>query len=320
MARVRLDGSIWTETLVERVAGAAVKPEATARTLVGPAADRAIFFAEVAGLAQDRAGDDVVLRADGTIGAKVFECAADEIMGYFGRFPAQELGPRRQMILSRAAAQVAAGQAPAPADLRNATRGEAVDTLFRHTPHEGFFLTRSYHLRHPQFAGGMSEAVTREVFVATDAAIVLPYDAQRDRILLVEQFRMGPFGRGDPLPWVLEPVAGRVDAGETAEEAAKRECREEADLELTQLLLATSHYCSPGCSTEMFHCYIGLCDLPQPGETHGGLDSEHEDLRRHVISFDDAMAMTRTGEVNIGPLFLLLLWLERERPRLRASA
>ncbi|MEM6579286.1 MAG: glutamine-hydrolyzing GMP synthase [Pseudomonadota bacterium] len=82
--------------------------------------------------------------------------------------------------------------------------------------HEGYFLTRHYALRHTLFDGGQSAEVQREVFVATDAAIVLLYDPKRDRVLLVEQFRMGPFGRGDPSPWVLEPVAGRVDAGEHA--------------------------------------------------------------------------------------------------------
>ncbi len=320
MARVVLDGPTWTDTLIRRLAGDTVVPDETVRMLEEVAADRAIFFAEVAGLPCEERSVDTVLRADEAFCARVLECAADEIMGYFGRRSVQELAPLRQMILARAATQAAAERMPAPADLRSATRGAEVEILSHDTPHEGFYLTRSYRLRHPQFDGGMSNTVSREVFVASDAAVVLPYDPRRDRILLVEQFRMGPFGRGDPLPWVLEPVAGRVDAGETPEQAARRECCEEADLELTQLLHVSSHYCSPGCSSEVFHCYVGLCELPETGETHGGLEAEHEDLRRHVIGFDAAMAMTRTGEVNIGPLFALLLWLERERTRLRASA
>ena len=32
------------------------------------------------------------------------------------------------------------------------------------------------------------------------------------KVLLVEQFRAGPMGRGDPQPWMLEAIAGRIDA------------------------------------------------------------------------------------------------------------
>jgi hypothetical protein len=82
----------------------------------------------------------------------------------------------------------------------------------------------------------------------------------------------------------------------------------------------TSHYCSPGCTTEVFHCYLGLADLPRAGAGHGGLETEHEDIRTHVVSFDRAMALLESGEVNVGPLVLMLLWLARERPRLRGTS
>jgi hypothetical protein len=39
-----------------------------------------------------------------------------------------------------------------------------------------------------------------------------------------------------------------------------------------------------------------------------------------VIDFSRAMALMQSGEANNGPLILSLLWLERERARLRASA
>lgn len=245
--------------------------------------------------------------------------AVREIVEDMAHRPAADLAATRAMILSRAAARVAARDA-VPAALRSATGADSVEALGVETPHAGFFRTRGYHLRHPRFDGTPSPVLHREVFVATDAALVLPYDPLRDRLLLIEQFRMGPYGRGDPRPWMLEPVAGRIDAGETPEETALRECREEARLDLRGLEKISTHYCTPGYSTEVFHLFLGLCDLPDVAQGQGGLETENEDIRSHVIDFDRAMALLRSGEANNGPLVLSLIWLERERARLRASA
>jgi hypothetical protein len=60
--------------------------------------------------------------------------------------------------------------------------------------------------------------------------------------------------------------------------------------------------------------------LPVSGTGQGGLADEHEDIRTHVIDFAEALDLVRTGEANNGPLVLILLWLERERARLRSVA
>ncbi len=245
--------------------------------------------------------------------------AADEIMGYYGEIAPDIVKSRMQMILSRAVARQNA-QYPPPTARRSSISIEDVECLDRKERHKGFFLTREFQLQHPGFDGTMSPEVTREVFVATDAAIVLPYDPRRDRVLLVEQFRMGPYGRGDVRPWTLEPVAGRIDAGETPLETAHRECVEEAGLALHGLEFVSGHYCSPGCSSEFFYCYLGLSDLPETKQGQGGLATEDEDIRTHVLSFDEAMELVTSGEANNGPLVLILLWLQRERDRLRKAA
>jgi nudix-type nucleoside diphosphatase (YffH/AdpP family) len=247
------------------------------------------------------------------------EAMAEVLRGYERGAEAAEMATRRQMILARAHARLAARAHAAPVTLRSDAPRDAVREEAVEITHDGFFLTRRYSLRAPLFDGGQSEMLAREVFVATDAALVLPYDPARDRVLLVEQFRMGPYGRGDPRPFLLEPVAGRIDGGETPEETARRECREEAGLELRGLEKISSHYCTPGYSTEYFHLFLGICDLPELGQGRGGLETEHEDIRTHVIGFAQAMDLLRSGEANNGPLVLSLLWLERERARLRTA-
>ena len=153
-----------------------------------------------------------------------------------------------------------------------------------------------------------------------DAAVVLPYDPFRDRVLLIEQFRMGPYGRGDPQPWLLEAIAGRIDGAETPEDAARREAREEAGLELRDLLPASNYYPSPGAKAEFLYTYIGLANLPDGIAGIGGAQGENEDIRAHVVSFDVLMDLVASGEITAGPLVLLAHWLAARRPALREHA
>ncbi len=181
-----------------------------------------------------------------------------------------------------------------------------------------FFSFQSMNVRHRKFSGAQTDVLRREGFFGIDAAIVLPYDPQRDRVLLVEQARMGPALRRDPNPWMLEPVAGIVDARETPEEAARREGREEAGLTFRVLEPAGQFYVSPGASTDYFYTYVGLCDLPQTDPYLGGLPDEAEDLRLHPMSLNEAMALADSGEIATGPALFLLYWLLRHRARLAA--
>jgi nudix-type nucleoside diphosphatase (YffH/AdpP family) len=246
--------------------------------------------------------------------------AASEAMEYLGHLTPAALAARMPMIRARASSRLAAMTAPAvPAEVRSDTSARAVMDLGTDLLHVGYFRSEARRLRYPNFGGGMSDEVRREVFVATDSALVLPYDPVRDRVLLVEQFRMGPYGRGDPRPWMLEPVAGRVDPGETPEDAARRECAEEAGLTDIRLERIGSYYCTPGYSTEYFHNYVGIADLPDDLPRFGGLELEAEDIRLHLLDFAAAMHLIETGEADNGPLILSLMWLARERDRLRAA-
>jgi len=314
MTRVRLNGPLRDAAMRRIVLGRDVaSDEAVALTSEDVA--RVEHYVTAAGLSRE--GEEAFgAERDGGAGA-LERLAAEEIMEGFGRLDAGLLRERRPMILSRAASRIAARET-VPADVRSDANAGDVELLLRENLHDGFFVTRAMELRHPTFSGGMSPRVRREVFVATDAAIVLPYDPRRDRVLLVEQFRMGPYGRGDPRPWTLEPIAGRVDAGETPEQTARREAEEEAGLKLCRLEPVGGHYCSPGCSTEYFHLFVGLCDLPDKARGHGGLETENEDIRTHTLQFDRAMGLLDTGEADNGPLILSLLWLAKERDRLRA--
>jgi len=241
---------------------------------------------------------------------------AAEVMGYFGRLSGAEVADRYRMIRTRAAAARMA-EDETPCELRSNMGPDEIEPLGEELSHAGFFLLKTMQLRHVRFDGDMSEDLVREVFIPGDAATVLPYDPKRDRVLLIEQFRMGPYARGDKHPWQLEPIAGRIDGGETAETSCHREAEEEAGLAFSRLEPIARYYASPGCTTEVFHSFIGIADLPDEAAGIGGADEEHEDIRSHVVDFEKALGLIETGEADNGPLIVSLLWLARERDRLR---
>ncbi len=244
--------------------------------------------------------------------------AAKEVMARRGHVSAQEIVHLLPFFRARAWAQELA-ETSAPQTLRNAMTARDVEIVEDRPGFDGFFQVKAFKVSHKKFDGTNSPALPRETFMSFDVALLLPYDPVTDQVLLIEQVRFGTFNRGDPAPWVLEPIAGLVDAGERPRDAAIRESAEEAHLNLTQLIDMPKVYASPGYSTEFFHCYLGICDLSGRGQGQGGLEAENEDIRNHVISFDHAMELVDSGEVNVAPLAMMLLWLCRKRAALRAK-
>ena len=183
--------------------------------------------------------------------------------------------------------------------------------------YKGFFSVEEHDLTYQKFNNEQSNIVTRSTLISSDAVIVLPYDPVNDRILLNEQLRVGPYVKGDENPWVLEPIAGLIDEGETPESAGTREAQEEALLEIKRLELVARSYPSPGISTEFFHQYIGIVELLDKSDLIAGLSSENEDIRSHIFEYEQFFEMIESGKVKVGPLILLGLWLSKNRNRLR---
>jgi ADP-ribose pyrophosphatase len=240
--------------------------------------------------------------------------AAERYMQEFLRRPA--IAARIPQMLARAGSALRAAQA-APNALRHHAGVADVYVAERREPYARFFSVEEIDVSYRRFDGSMSPQVTRAGFVSCDAVTVLPYDPLRDRVLLVEQFRSGPYLRGDPQPWQLEAIAGRIDSGETPEVAARREAREEAGLELTDLTEVGRYYPSPGIITEYLYSYVALTDLPDGAAGVFGLEGEAEDIRGHLISFERLMQIAASGELATGPTLLTAYWLAANRARLR---
>lgn len=160
---------------------------------------------------------------------------------------------------------------------------------------QGYFAIDVYKTRYRRFDGTESAVITREIFERGDAAAVIPYDPERDAVVLIEQFRLGAV-RDTESPWLLELPAGIVDPGETPENTVIREMQEETGLSLAKVCHAMDFLTSPGGSTEKIYLYAGLVDSSGAQGCHGLL-SESEDIRVLAVPLCDALALVDSGRI-----------------------
>jgi ADP-ribose pyrophosphatase len=180
---------------------------------------------------------------------------------------------------------------------------------------QGYFRIDLYRFRHRLFAGGWSGEVRRELFERGHAVVVLPYDPERDAVVMIEQFRIGAAAGGMPM-WQLEVIAGIIDEGETPEAVAHREAQEEARCEILDLVPVYHYLASPGGTSETVRLFCGRVDSRGLGGIHG-LPEEHEDIRVEVVPFAEARARLEGGRIGNAPTIIALQWLLLNRESLR---
>lgn len=181
---------------------------------------------------------------------------------------------------------------------------------------EKYFRLDEFHVSHELFAGGNSPVFTREIFERGSVVAVLPYDPQRNKVVLIEQFRAGALDDSEG-PWLIECVAGVIEEGESEEEVARRECVEEAGCNIERLEPISHYYVSPGGTSEYCSLFCGLVDSNGVGGIHG-LPHEHEDIRVIVVDAAEAFGWVHDGRIRSSATIIALQWLELNQDRLRA--
>ncbi len=199
----------------------------------------------------------------------------------------------------------------------NDTPDKKAEVLKRETLFQGYFRVDRYHLQQTTFAGGWSEPFMREIMDRGRAAAgVLLFDPQKDKVVLVEQFRIGPFSRGDSA-WLTEVVAGIVEPGESPEETIYREAREEAGCEVLDLQKLFAYYPSPGCLNEYTTLFVGRTQAPEDGIIMG-LAQEHEDIRVHVLDAAEAISMLYAHKIRDAATLVAMQWFAMHHTDLRS--
>src|SRR5579864_1452468 len=170
--------------------------------------------------------------------------------------------------------------------------------------------------RHRLFSGGWSGERMFDIVRRGAAAAVLLYDPERDSVVLVEQFRLAALYAGRS-PWQIEAVAGLLDTDETPEEVARREVREEANLDpLGPLVPIQTMMPASGSLDELVYLFCGRVDSRDAGGIHG-LAAEHEDIRVVVRTVAEVERVLDEGQIESAHTLIMLHWLLRHRNRLR---
>ncbi|NRN27993.1 ADP-ribose diphosphatase [Photorhabdus heterorhabditis] len=190
-----------------------------------------------------------------------------------------------------------------------------VEIIAKKSLYKGFFKLTNYRFRHRLFAGGWSEEVSREVFERGHAAALLPYDPLRDEVVLIEQIRI-PAIETKATPWLLEIVAGMIEDGEDVEHVVRREAMEEAGIEVKRCKPVLSYLSSPGGTTERISVMVGEVDATTAAGIHG-LSGEHEDIRVHVVSCEQAYQWMEEGIIDNAASVIAIQWLALHHEKLK---
>ena len=170
-----------------------------------------------------------------------------------------------------------------------------------------FFKVDEAQVSFERFDGSMTPPVRRLSFERGDSVSAVVRDADTQWVFFTEQFRYPTFEKGPG--WLIELVAGKVDAGEAPEIALRREIEEELGFRAERVEHIATFYVSPGGSSEriwLYYAEVRESGRLSPG---GGLRGEHEDIRVVSMSLDEARAALAAGTFVDAKTIIGLQWL-----------
>lgn len=186
---------------------------------------------------------------------------------------------------------------------------------------DDFFKIDEFLVAHEQLDGTMSPAQSRLVLERGDSVAVLLLDPSRGSVVLVEQFRMPILAarrRDDPSTadgWIIETVAGMIDANETPEAAVIRETLEETGYAIERPHLIGRFFSSPGGASERVFLYFAEVTEANRAALGGGIGDE--DVKVLQLTLDDLFDRLARGAIEDPKLLIAANWLQN---RLRSQA
>ena len=156
-------------------------------------------------------------------------------------------------------------------------------------------------------ADGRWSTEHRETYDRGNGATILPYDTERDMVLLTRQFRFPVYVNDHRDGMLIETAAGLLDADEP-DAAIRREAGEELGIHLGELEHVFDAYMSPGSVTERLHFYAAPYTPAARVGAGGGLPEDGEDIEVLELLFADALAMLVDCRIVDAKTIMLLQW------------
>lgn len=161
---------------------------------------------------------------------------------------------------------------------------------------DDFFHIEKWIYQYEKDNGELTEPVDRMLFKRPDSAAIIVFNTETNKVLLVRQFRHCTYDKGPG--WIIETVAGGMDAGETPMDAAIREAKEEIGYQVHNVEKIATFYASPGCSTERMIVFYGEVTNADKIAEGGGLEEESEYMQTIEYTLDELNAAILHDELN----------------------
>ncbi|UCH96258.1 MAG: NUDIX hydrolase [Candidatus Aminicenantes bacterium] len=173
---------------------------------------------------------------------------------------------------------------------------------------DDFFKIDEAVVRFEKFNGEMSPPVRRLNFERGDAAAVLIFNKETQKVILVNQFRFPTYEKSGG--WLIEVAAGMVDKDETPGECIRREVMEEIGYQLRTLTLISTFYTTPGGSSERIFLYYAEVTDSDRVSSGGGAETEHEDIQIVEFSLPELWKTLDAEKIMDAKTLVALMWLK----------
>lgn len=152
---------------------------------------------------------------------------------------------------------------------------------------------------------GTWQRQSRETYDRGNGAVLLLFNAERNTVVLIRQFRFPTFVNGNADGMLIEACAGQLD-GDDPETCIRREAMEETGFQIRNPRKLFEAYMSPGSVTEKLHFFAAQYDAADRVGQGGGHEHEGEDIEVLEMTLPEALEQIKTGAIQDGKTIMLL--------------